>query len=59
MHDKILDDYFWHYVDLGMLPKDTPLFTNIYLVSVIAAEYQLSHDDAALAFENAQKEVQE
>ena len=59
MHDKILDDYFWHYVDQGALPKETPLFSNKYLETVIAAEYQLSQEEAALALENAQKEVME
>ncbi|PTX91860.1 hypothetical protein DB346_23125 [Verrucomicrobia bacterium LW23] len=59
MHEKILDEYFWHYVDRGTLPQDTPLFINPFMAAVIAAEHQLSPEEAAAALENAQKEVME
>jgi hypothetical protein len=60
-HDQILDAYFWHFVDRGGSPADTPLFTGIYegdsLAWVIGREFGLPPHEAKTVIENARKEV--
>ena len=60
-HTRILDAYFWHFVDRGDSPRATPLFTGIYegesLSLVIAREFELSLHEAESAIEIARKEV--
>ena len=60
-HTRILDAYFWHFVDRGDAPQATPLFTGIHegesLSLVIAREFDLSPHEAESAIEIARKEV--
>ena len=59
--EQVLDAYFWHFVDCGDAPADTPLFTGIQdgepLPTVIAREFGLSAHEAESAIEVARKEV--
>jgi hypothetical protein len=61
-HDTILERYFWNHVDQGEAPAATPLFTGIHggesLADVIRREFGLSHHQAIVAIESAQKEVE-
>ena len=60
-HRRILDAYFWHFVDRGDAPEVTPLFTGIHegesLSLVVARELDLSPREAESAIEIARKEV--
>ena len=60
-HTQILDSYFWHFVDRGDAPADTPLFIGIHggeqLPAVIAREFGLPADEAESAIEITRKEV--
>jgi hypothetical protein len=60
-HTRILDAYFWLFVDRGDSPRATPLFTGIYegesLSLVIAREFELSPREAESAIEIAREEV--
>ena len=60
-HDQVLDAYFWHFVDRGDAPADTPLFTENYagdsLSRVIAREFDVPSHEAESAIEVARKEV--
>jgi hypothetical protein len=60
-HTQILDSYFWHFVDRGDDPADTPLFTGIQggelLALIIAREFDLPPHEAEAAIEIARKEV--
>jgi hypothetical protein len=61
LHDQVLDAFFWHFVDRGVPPADTPLFTGIYkgdpLTRVIAWEFGLPHHEAEATIEIARREV--
>jgi hypothetical protein len=60
-HTQILDSYFWHFVDRGDYPADTPLFTGIQggepLAVIIAREFDLPPHEAEAAIEIARMEV--
>ena len=60
-HTRILDAYFWLFVDRGDAPEVTPLFTGIHegesLSLVIAREFDLSLREAESAIEIAREEV--
>jgi hypothetical protein len=60
-HNQVLDAYFWHFVDRGDTPADTPLFSGIYegqsLAKVIAWEFGLPLYEAEAAIEIARREV--
>jgi hypothetical protein len=60
-HTQILDSYFWHFVDRGDAPADTPLFAGIQgdepLAVIIAREFDLPRHEAEAAIEIARKEV--
>jgi hypothetical protein len=60
-YTRILDAYFWHCVDQGNVPHDTPLFCGTHagdsLVRVIAREFGLAPHEAESAIEVARKEV--
>ena len=60
-HDSILERYFWDFVDWGVAPADTPLFTGIHggepLAAVITRESNLASDEAESAIDIARKEV--
>jgi hypothetical protein len=60
-HTRIMDAYFWLFVDRGDSPRATPLFTGIYegesLSLVIAREFDLSPREAESAIEIAREEV--
>ena len=60
-HGRILDVYFWHFVDRGDAPEVTPLFTGIHegesLSLVVARELDLSPREAESAIEIARAEV--
>ena len=60
-HIRILDAYFWLFVDRGDSPRATPLFTGIHegesLPLVIAREFDLSSLEAESAIEIAREEV--
>ena len=61
LHEQILDAYFWHFVDRGDAPADTPLFTennaDDSLARVIAREFGFLSLEAESAIEVARKEV--
>jgi hypothetical protein len=61
LHSRILDAYFWLFVDRGDSPYATPLFTGIHegesLSLVIAREFDLSPREAESAIEIARREV--
>ena len=60
-HTQILDSYFWHFVDRGDDPADTPLFTGIQgdepLAVIIAREFDLPPHEVESAIKIARKEV--
>jgi hypothetical protein len=60
-HARVLDAYFWRFVDRGGAPQNTPLFTGIHkgesLSLVIAKEFELRLHEAEYAIEIAKKEV--
>jgi hypothetical protein len=60
-HNQVLDTYFWHFVDRGDAPADTPLLTGIYEgdspARVIAREFGLASREAESTIEIARKEV--
>jgi hypothetical protein len=60
-HNQFLDAYFWHFVDRGDAPTDTPLFTGVYegesLAMLIAREFGLPPQEVESAIEIARKEV--
>ena len=60
-HKRILDSYFWHFVDRGDAPEGTPLFTGINegdpLSLVIAREFDLPLHEVESAIEIARREV--
>jgi hypothetical protein len=60
-HTRILDAYFWPFVDRGDSPQATPLFTGIHqgesLSLVVAREFDLSPREAESAIEIAREEV--
>jgi hypothetical protein len=60
-HNQVLDAYFWHFVDRGDAPADTPLFTGVYdgdsLARVIAREFDVPPHEAEATIEIARKEV--
>ena len=60
-HDQVLDAYFWHFVDRGDAPGDTPLFSGTYegnsLAQVIARKFGLPQHEAEAAIELARTEV--
>jgi hypothetical protein len=60
-HTRILDAYFWPFVDRGDSPQATPLFTGVHegesLSLVIAREFELSPREAESAIEIAREEV--
>jgi hypothetical protein len=60
-HARILDAYFWLFVDRGDSPQATPLFTGIHqgesLSLVVARESDLSSREAESAIEIAREEV--
>jgi hypothetical protein len=60
-HKRILDSYFWHFVDRGDAPEVTPLFTGIHegesLSLVITREFDLPLHEVESAIEIARKEV--
>ena len=60
-HTRILDAYFWLFVDRGDSPQATPLFTGIHegesLSLVVAREFDLSPREAESAIEIAREEV--
>ena len=60
-HTRILDAYFWLFVDRGDSPQATPLFTGIHqgesLSLVVAREFDLPLQEAESAIEIALKEV--
>jgi hypothetical protein len=60
-HETVLQKYFWHFVDRGDDPADTPLFTGIQgdapLAVIIAREFDLPPHAAESAIEVARKEV--
>jgi hypothetical protein len=61
LHDQVLDAFFWHFVDRGDPPADTPLFKGIYrgdlLTLVIARAFGLSPREAEAIIEIARREV--
>ena len=60
-HDSVLQRYFWDFVDRGVAPADTPLFTGIHggkpLAAVITREFGLPPHEADSALEIARAEV--
>ena len=60
-HFRVLDAYFWHFVDRGDAPQSTPLFTGTFegesLSLVVANEFELPLHEAEYAIEIAKKEV--
>ena len=58
---QILDAYFWHFVDQGDPPRDTPLFSGSHegdsLARVLAREFDLQLNEAEAAIEITRKEV--
>jgi hypothetical protein len=61
LHDQVLDAYFWHFLDRGDAPADTPLFTGKYegnsLAHLIGRESGLPHHEAEATIEIARREV--
>ena len=60
-HNRVLDAYFWHFVDRGDAPGDTPLFTGSYasdsLARSVAQEFDVPSREAESVIEIARKEV--
>ena len=60
-HTRVLEAYFWLFVDRGDSPRATPLFTGIHegesLSLVIAREFALPVHEAESAIEIARREV--
>ncbi len=60
-HDFILDAYFWAYVDGGVEPEQTPLFSGLHegspLSETLATSLGMSLPDAEAALELARQEV--
>lgn len=60
-HTRILDAYFWLFLDRGDSPWATPLFTGIHegesLSLAIAREFDLPLHEVESAIEIARKEV--
>ena len=60
-HDLILDAFFWKYVDGGILPDATPLFSGLeegrLLIEIVSQRYGLSLEKAFRAIEAARQEV--
>jgi hypothetical protein len=60
-HTRILDAYFWLFVDRGYSAQATPLFTGIHqgesLSLVVAREFDLPLHEAESAIEIAREEV--
>ena len=60
-HTRILDAYFWLFVDRGDSPRATPLFTGIHegesLSLALAREFDLSLREAESVIEIAREEV--
>ena len=60
-HARVLDAYFWRFVDRGDAPESTPLFTGIFegesLSLVVAKEFDLPLDEAESAIKIACREV--
>ena len=61
LHSHILDAYFWHFVDGGIEPEQTPLFSGLLdgtpLVDVVSRQFRISPLDAEDAIELARQEV--
>lgn len=63
MHMKaLLEKYFFHYIDKGLLPDETPLFTGNYegysLVAIVAKDYlELRPFEVVELIDFAKKEV--
>ena len=60
-HARILDAYFWIFVDRGDSPQATPLFAGIHegesLSPVVAREFDLWPREAESAIEIAREDV--
>ena len=60
-HHRILETYFFGYIDRGVGADETPLFTRMLdgksLADAVAEEFQLSPADAEEAIDLARKEV--
>ena len=60
-HNRLLDAYFWHFVNRGGEPPETPLVTGLHegesLARVIAREFDLPLQEAESAIEIARQEV--
>jgi hypothetical protein len=60
-HSRVLDAYFWHFVDCGDAPQATPLFTGIHegeeLAAVIARQFDVALHEAKSVIEIARSEV--
>ena len=61
-YEAILEQYFFTFVDRGVAPEATPVFTGIYdgesLSCVIGLQFQLSPQKAEAAIEAARREVE-
>ena len=60
-HETIVEQYFFTFVDRGVAPEATPLFTGIHNGEspshLIARQFQLSQCEAEAAIEVARREV--
>lgn len=61
IHSALLDTYFWAYVDAGIDPDNTPLFSGVInsqsLSESISSHFGISVVDAEEAIEMARMEV--
>lgn len=61
-HTTILEVYFFSFMDEGIAPEQTPLFTGSHagqsLAGIIARDFELSPEEAESALEIARKEVE-
>jgi hypothetical protein len=60
-HEAILELYFFTFVDRGVAPEATPIFTGVHdgesLSCVVALQYKFSAQKAEAAIEAARREV--
>lgn len=61
LHDRLLEEYFFSWVDRGVAVGATPLFTGVFegedLPSAVGRRFGLSEHDAILHLVHAREEV--
>jgi hypothetical protein len=60
-HETILEQYFFTFIDRGVAPEVTPIYTGIHeresLCGIVALQFRLSPQEAEAAIGTARREV--